>query len=98
MKLNAHTHTHTHTHMHNCVCETYLSFNSDILSKHKWDSEMFYSSFLLIISSHTLDILKISNISGIEGNKLKITAVLEHCAKNLPTCCVLSQQVHFSEK
>lgn len=78
-----HTYTHMLCHMDNCVCETYLSFNSDILSKHKWDSEMFCSSLLLIISSHTLAIPKISDVTGIQGDKWKITPELEHYIENL---------------
>ena len=59
---------------------------------------MFCSSLLLIISSQTLTIPKISDITGIQGDKWTITPELEHYTKNLSTCCVLSQQVHFSEK
>jgi len=59
---------------------------------------MFCCSLLLIISSHTLAIPKISDITGIQGDKWKVTPELEQYTKNLSTCCVLSQQVHFSEK
>jgi hypothetical protein len=58
----------------------------------------FYSSLLLIISSHTLALPKISDIPGIQGYKWKKTPVLEHYVKKLCTCCVLSQQVHFSQE
>jgi hypothetical protein len=53
------------------VCETYFSFNSDIFL------EMFFSSLLLIISSHTLDIPEISDMAGIQGDMWKIIPELE---------------------